>query len=186
MSTLGDRERLFKKRFVLDQELRFKAEARRNKLLGEWAAGKFDLRGPAVGDYIRVCKVHVAKGNDEVFRKLLRDFGAIIDAHELRRMMDFLVAAVMEIRKKSIRLPSSATVGEHWKQSVARSGSSRGAEETSLVSHATPARHVQHNWSARFVIEAITSVAIFEFGHCLQPFARCAWQNDPQVTSCFT
>jgi len=106
MSALEDRERAFEKRFALDQELKFKAEARRNKLLGEWAAGKLGLSGPAVGDYIRaISRSHVAKGNDEVFRKLMRDFegaGATINAHELRRMMqDFLAAAVMEIERRA-------------------------------------------------------------------------------------
>jgi hypothetical protein len=106
MSTFEDRERSFERKFALDQELRFKAEARRNKLLGEWAAGKLGLSGAAIEDYIKaITRTHVAKGNDEVFRKLMRDFenaGAAISAHELRRMMqDFLAAAVTDIERRA-------------------------------------------------------------------------------------
>ena len=104
MSTFDDRERSYEKKFALDQELRFKAEARRNKLLGEWAAGKIRLSGPAAENYIKaINKCHVAKGNEEVFRKLMRDLegaGAAVTAHELRAMMqDFLAASVAEIER---------------------------------------------------------------------------------------
>jgi hypothetical protein len=50
MTTMQDREKAFEKKFVLDQELKFKAEARRNKMLAEWAAGKLGLTGPAIDD----------------------------------------------------------------------------------------------------------------------------------------
>jgi len=102
MNTFEDRERSFEKKFALDQELRFKAEARRNKLLGEWAAGKLGLSGSAAENYIRtINRGHVAKGNEEVFRKVLGDLeaaGAAVTAHELRALMqDLLAASVAEI-----------------------------------------------------------------------------------------
>jgi len=43
MTTFDDRERSFEKKFAMDQELKFKAEARRNRLLGQWAAAKLGL-----------------------------------------------------------------------------------------------------------------------------------------------
>ena len=46
MATFEDRERDFEKRFQHDEELRFKANARRNKMLGLWAADKLGLSGP--------------------------------------------------------------------------------------------------------------------------------------------
>jgi hypothetical protein len=104
LGTFEDRERSFEKKFALDQELRFKAEARRNKLLGEWAAGKLGLSGSAAENYIKtINRCHVAKGNEEVFRKVLGDLeaaGAAVTAHELRAMMqDFLAASVAEIER---------------------------------------------------------------------------------------
>ena len=47
MTTFDDREKSFEKKFALDEELKFKSEQRRNKLLGEWAAAKLGLPGPA-------------------------------------------------------------------------------------------------------------------------------------------
>ena len=71
MSTFDEREKSYEKKFALDEELKFKSEQRRNKLLGEWAAGKLGLTGPAVEDYIKaVRKADLAsKGDEDVFRR---------------------------------------------------------------------------------------------------------------------
>ncbi len=48
MTTFDDREKSYEKKFALDEELKFRSEQRRNKLIGEWAAGKLGLSGPEV------------------------------------------------------------------------------------------------------------------------------------------
>ena len=56
MTTFDEREKSFEKKFAMDEELKFKAEQRRNKLLGEWAAAKLGLTGPAVEDYVKAVR----------------------------------------------------------------------------------------------------------------------------------
>ena len=60
----------------MDEELKFKAEARRNRLLGQWAAAKLGLGGSGVDDYVKaVRKADLAeKGDEDVFRKIRKDF----------------------------------------------------------------------------------------------------------------
>src|SRR5262245_41215090 len=76
MPTCDKREEGFEKKFAMDEELRFKANARRNKLLGLWAAEKLGITGPAADAYSK--EVVVADfeeaGDDDVFRKLRKDF----------------------------------------------------------------------------------------------------------------
>jgi len=78
MTTFDKREEGFEKKFAHDEELRFKANARRNKLLGLWAAGQLGLSGPDADAYAK--EVVVADfeeaGDDDVFRKVRRDFDA--------------------------------------------------------------------------------------------------------------
>ena len=78
MTTFDKREEGFEKKFAHDEELRFKANARRNKLLGMWAAEKMGLTGPAADAYSK--EVVVADfeeaGDDDVFRKVRKDFDA--------------------------------------------------------------------------------------------------------------
>jgi hypothetical protein len=103
MTTFDERERSFEKRFALDQDLKFKAEARRNKHLAEWAASKLGLSGPAVDDYVKaVRKADLAqKGDEDVFQKLRKDFddkGVKVPDAELRKaLQDFLAKAVADI-----------------------------------------------------------------------------------------
>lgn len=106
MTTFEDREKGFEKKFAHDQDLRFKAESRRNKMIGEWAAAKLGITGPAVEDYVKsVRKADLAqKGDDDVVAKLTEDFnakGVQVPANEIRaRMSEFLAAAVEQIEKK--------------------------------------------------------------------------------------
>jgi hypothetical protein len=85
MTVFEEYERAFETKFALDQELKFKVEARRNKLLG--AAAKLGLSGSAVGEYIKeLSRVQVTQGDNEIFRKLMHDFeskGVAVSAYEL-------------------------------------------------------------------------------------------------------
>jgi len=104
MTTFDKREEGFEKKFAHDADLKFKAEARRNKLLGMWAAGKLGLSGAAADAYAK--EVVVADfdepGDADVLRKVSKDFAGkniAIDDAEIRRTMDELLAkAVAEIQ----------------------------------------------------------------------------------------
>ena len=103
MTTFKEREKGFEKKFARDQELKFKAEARRNKMLAEWAAAKLGITGPAVEDYVKaVRKADLAeKGDEDVFRKIRKDFDdngvKIADAEIREVMVDFLGEAVRQL-----------------------------------------------------------------------------------------
>ena len=103
MTTFDNREKSFEKKFAMDEELKFRSEQRRNKLLGEWAAAKLALSGDAVQDYVKsVRKADLAsKGDEDVFQKLRKDFDAkgvaVSDAELRKTMSDFLAAAVDQI-----------------------------------------------------------------------------------------
>jgi hypothetical protein len=101
MTTFDKREEGFEKKFAHDEELRFKANARRNKLLGLWAAGKMGLAGTAADAYAK--EVVVADfeeaGDDDVFRKVRKDFdakGVAQSDQDIRKTMDALMAQAVE------------------------------------------------------------------------------------------
>lgn len=102
MSGMSDREKAFENKFAHDQELRFKAEARRNKLIGLWAAG---LLGKADADaYAReIIEADFEEAGDEdVLRKLRADLsagGVSITEEELReKMIEFLGQAIDQVQ----------------------------------------------------------------------------------------
>jgi hypothetical protein len=103
MTTFDERERAYEQKFALDQDLKFRAEARRNKMLAEWAAAKLGITGAALEDYIKeVRKSDLAeKGDDDVFRKVKKDFadkGVAVDDAEIRKAMgEFLATSVRQI-----------------------------------------------------------------------------------------
>lgn len=107
MTTFDEREKSFEKKFAMDQDLKFKAESRRNKLLGEWAAAKMGLSGTEVEDYVKaVRKSDLAqKGDDDVFQKVSKDLadkGVAVAPAEVRKMMgEFLAQAVSQIEGQS-------------------------------------------------------------------------------------
>ncbi|HEX2843183.1 DUF1476 domain-containing protein [Hyphomicrobium sp.] len=107
MTTFDEREKAYEKKFALDQDLKFKAESRRNKMLAEWAAAKLGITGPALEDYIKaVRKADLAeKGDDDVFRKVKQDFaekGIAVDDAEIRKTMgEFIAKAVADIEASS-------------------------------------------------------------------------------------
>lgn len=78
MSSFDEREKGFERKFERDQELAFRARARRNKLLGLWAAGQMDLSGDAAEAYARdVVTADLERpGDDDVIEKIARDFAA--------------------------------------------------------------------------------------------------------------
>ena len=102
MTTFDKREEGFEKKFALDEEQKFKAEARRNKLLGLWAA---DLLGKTGDDAAAYAKEVVASefeesGDADVLRKVAKDLaGKGISEQQIRVKMDELVAtAVAQIK----------------------------------------------------------------------------------------
>ena len=101
MTTFDKREEGFEKKFAHDEELRFKANARRNKLLGLWAAEKMGLAGPAADAYAK--EVVVAdfeeSGEDDVFRKVRKDFdakGVALSDQDIRKAMTDLMGQAIE------------------------------------------------------------------------------------------
>jgi hypothetical protein len=103
MTNFDDREKGFERKFVHDEELRFKAMARRNRLLGLWAADLMGVSGDEAQAYAReVIKADLAEpGDEDVFRKIRADFdtkGVTQSDHQIRRKMaDLLGEAVMQI-----------------------------------------------------------------------------------------
>lgn len=89
MSTFDDRERAFEAKFAHDADLRFKAEARRNRLLGEWAAGLLGKTGDDVRAYALtvVAADFQEAGDEDVFRKLAADLEGKADDATIRAKM---------------------------------------------------------------------------------------------------
>ena len=104
MTTFDKREEGFEKQFAVDEELRFKATARRNKLLGLWAAQKLGLSAAEADEYAKAIVLADLEepGEDDVFRKIRKDFDAkgVTDSdHQIRRTMGELMAkAVLDIK----------------------------------------------------------------------------------------
>lgn len=103
MATFDEREKGFEKKFAHDQDLKFRAESRRNKMLAEWAAGLMGITGTAVEDYVKaVRKADLAeKGDGDVIRKVLKDLGdkgvKMTEAELSNKMHEFLATAVQQI-----------------------------------------------------------------------------------------
>lgn len=89
MSTFDDRERAYEAKFAHDADLRFKAEARRNRLLGEWAAGVLGKTGDEARSYALgvVTSDFDEPGEEDVFRKVEADLSGKADAATIRAKM---------------------------------------------------------------------------------------------------
>jgi hypothetical protein len=104
MTTFDKREEGFEKQFALDEELKFKAEARRNKLLGQWVAEKLGISGDAATTYAKdvVAADFDEAGAGDVFRKVMGDItakGVALTEREIRVKMDELMAlAVTQVK----------------------------------------------------------------------------------------
>ena len=103
MTTFDKREEGFEKKFAHDEELRFKATARRNKLLGLWVAQKLGMSGADADTYAKevVQADFEEAGEDDVFRKVRKDLdakGATASDQEIRtQMVDLMAQAVQQV-----------------------------------------------------------------------------------------
>lgn len=103
MTTFDDRENAFENLYAHDAEMQFKAEARRNKLLGLWAAGQMGMTGDAADAYAKSVVIEDLKeaGDDDVFRKVSADLAAkdaAVSDDALRgRMRELLTEAKEQI-----------------------------------------------------------------------------------------
>src|SRR5437868_2487954 len=104
MTTFDKREEGFEKKFAHDEELRFKATARRNKLLGLWAAAKLGLSGADADSYARevVAADFEEPGDGDVLRKVSKDLAAkgVAQSEQQIRvaMTDLMVQAIDQIK----------------------------------------------------------------------------------------
>ena len=100
MSTFDERKDAFESKYAHDAEMRFRVEARRNRLLGEWAAGKLGKTGDEVATYAKeVVKSDFEEAGDEdVYRKVKGDLGDGVTEAELRAKM----AALMDEAKAQL------------------------------------------------------------------------------------
>ena len=104
MTSMKDRQEGFERKFALDEEQKFRAMARRNKLLGLWAAEKLGKTGEAAEAYAKeVVKSDFEEaGEEDVFRRVRADFdkaGVAQSDHQIRRQMsDLLAEAVRQIQ----------------------------------------------------------------------------------------
>lgn len=107
MTTFEDREKGFERKFAHDEELKFKATARRNRLIGLWAADKMGLTGDEAQAYAReVIKADLAEpGDEDVFRKLRADLdakGVDQSDHQIRRIIgEMMVEALRQIESEA-------------------------------------------------------------------------------------
>ena len=104
MTTFDKREEGFEKKFALDEEQKFKAEARRNRLLGLWAAEKLGISGDAANAYAKevVAAEFGPAGDADVVRKVTGDLsakGVAVTEAELRlKMAELLALALMQVK----------------------------------------------------------------------------------------
>src|SRR5579862_5912339 len=101
MTTFDEREKAFEFKFEHDLELQFKARARKNKLLGLWAAGLMGKTGPAAEAYARdiVMADFEKPGDHDVVHTLLQDLAAAgkpIEDHTIRRQGERFMAEAMK------------------------------------------------------------------------------------------
>ena len=104
MSEFNKREEGFEKKYALDEEQKFKAEARRNRLLGLWAAEKLGITGDAATAYAKevVAADFEEAGDADVVRKLTADFAAknvaVTEQAILAKMSELIAVAAAEVK----------------------------------------------------------------------------------------
>ena len=104
MSTFDDRENAFESKYAHDAEMQFRAEARRNKLLGLWAAEKLGKDGEDADAYAKeVVKADFEEAGDEdVYRKVSGDLGDRATEAEIRaKMAELMIEAKSQLLKES-------------------------------------------------------------------------------------
>ncbi|MCF1708367.1 DUF1476 domain-containing protein [Tabrizicola sp. J26] len=100
MTTFDDRERGFEAKFAKDSELQFRAEARRNHMLGIWAAGLLGKSGAEAEEYaLSVVKSDFEEaGSDDVVRKVAGDLVGKVSEQEIRsKLVDFMQKAKQQL-----------------------------------------------------------------------------------------
>jgi hypothetical protein len=103
MTTFDQREESFEKKFALDEELKFKAEARRNRLLGLWAAEKLGLAGDAATAYAKdVVAADFEEAGNGAQRKVLKDLNAkgvaVTEGDIGAKMAELLAVAIAQVK----------------------------------------------------------------------------------------
>jgi hypothetical protein len=106
MTTFDKREEGFENQFAHDEALKFKATARRDKLVGLWAAEKLGLTGAEAEAYAKAVVVAdvEATGDHDIFGKIRKDFdakGVNLSDHQIRRTIDELMARAINQIKAS-------------------------------------------------------------------------------------
>ncbi|MGO3931953.1 DUF1476 domain-containing protein [Rhodopseudomonas pseudopalustris] len=104
MTTFDKREEGFERKFALDEEQKFKAEARRDKLLGLWVAEKLGISGDAAAAYSKEVVIADLEeaGDADVVRKVSKDLAdkgiAMTEAEIRAKMGEFFAQAVIEVK----------------------------------------------------------------------------------------
>jgi hypothetical protein len=104
MTTFDKREEGFEKQFAHDEELKFRAEARRDKLLGLWVAEKLGLSGDAAKDYAKavVAADFDEAGDADMVRKVMGDLAAkgvaVTEAQIRAKMDELMVQAIVQVK----------------------------------------------------------------------------------------
>lgn len=104
MTTFDDRETAFEAKFAHDEEMKFKAEARSNKLLGLWSAEQQGITGDAAAAYaLTVIKADFEEaGHEDVIRKVVADLEGNVTADVIRaKRAEFLAQAKAELMKEA-------------------------------------------------------------------------------------
>lgn len=104
MTTFDDRENAFENKFAHDAEMQFKAEARRNKLMGLWAAGLMGKTGDAAAAYARevIAADFEEAGHEDVVRKLKADLGDLADDATIRaKLAEMMREAKIQLMKEA-------------------------------------------------------------------------------------
>ena len=102
MSSFEEREKSFERKFQQDQELAFKVRARRNKLLGLWAAGELGLTADAAQHYAQnvLCADLERPGTDDIVDKVAADFAKAGVRHDVTRVRVELERCTLEAKKQ--------------------------------------------------------------------------------------
>lgn len=103
MTTFDKREEAFEKKFTIDEELKFKSVARRNKLLGLWVAEKLGKSGAEADAYAKeVVAAEIEGGDAGVIRKAMGDLSAkgsaIAEGELSAKMVELLAVAIVQVK----------------------------------------------------------------------------------------
>jgi hypothetical protein len=102
MTTFDKREEGFEKQYAVDEELKFKAEARRNRLLGTWVAGKLGMSGDEASAYAKQVVAAEFEGSGDVIAKIMGDVkakgAAVTEADVRAKSAELMAEAVAQVK----------------------------------------------------------------------------------------